>query len=165
MAVRANIPWFCVTLLTAIGFMAESEWLSTWIAAVVLGIGAALILILSLVLAGGRYHVYPKKTAFRLALVLWFYLLVSEEIFDRAGGVEVEGHFSLVVYGEISLWICAGALLFVLLFGSRNYSLSVLSRGSTLTFVSRVFVPSPLSIRHSRSFQAHGLQSSFWSLQ
>jgi len=43
-------------------------------------------------------------------LVIWAFLLISEEAFSRGGGDAegaLQGHFSVAAYGEVSLWILA----------------------------------------------------------
>jgi O-antigen ligase len=105
----------CSTLLAVLAFIFLSDSLANWIAVGVLGIALTLIFTLYLVLSSGS----PNRVTLRLALVLWFYLLISEEIFDRATGIEMEGVYSVVVYGEICLWILAGIALLMILI--RNH--------------------------------------------
>src|ERR1700730_11653193 len=110
----------CLIIGTAVAFTLFPELLASWVAARVLEVSATLVLILSVVLStSARFD--PTTITFRLALVLWFFLLISEEIFDRAGSSEVEGQSSVVAYGEISVWIVALIVLIVLLIRNSGY--------------------------------------------
>ncbi len=110
----------CLIIGTAVAFALFPELLASWVAARVLEVSATLVLILSVVLStSARFD--PTTLTFRLALVLWFFLLISEEIFDRAGGTEIEGQSSVVAYGEISVWIVVLIVLIVLLIRNSGY--------------------------------------------
>jgi O-antigen ligase len=124
----------CSTLLAVLAFVFFSDWLANWIAVGVLGIALALILTLYLVLSSRAHGLHPDRITLRLALVLWFYLLISEEIFDRATGIEIEGVYSVVVYGEICLWILAGIALLVILIRNHGWLYPVLLGRSKWVF-------------------------------
>jgi hypothetical protein len=140
----------CLMTLTALAFILFPEWLASWVAVQVFGISVALFLVLSLVLSCSVARPDPNKVTCRLALVLWFFLLISEEMFDRAGGSEIEGHFSIVAYGEISLWILAMIVLLVLLIrntGCLNHIFSGQSKWlfsfAAICMLSAVYSPQP----------------------
>jgi O-antigen ligase len=72
-----------------------------------------------------------KKIIFTMAIVVWWFLLVSEDLFYRItkGGQILAGSFTGAAYDEAATWMIAlGALLFVTFF--RPQSLSRMFSGS-----------------------------------
>lgn len=56
------------------------------------------------------------ERTFRIGLVVWWFLLVSEGILVRSSPLDdaIEGKFSLAAYGEVILWVCVTCVLVLL---------------------------------------------------
>ena len=74
----------------------------------IIGVGALLIVLLYVAWAStpGRLS-DPRRASLRLALVIWWFLLISGPLFSRIGTAEsaFEGRFSLAAYGEALIWV------------------------------------------------------------
>ncbi len=104
-----------LAVVTALLLPLFPEWLLSSLGLRVFWVSAALLFVLCGVLSWTLNRLDHTKVALRLALVLWAFLLISEEIFARSGTNELEEHFSSAVYGEISLWVLAFSILLILL--------------------------------------------------
>jgi O-antigen ligase len=132
---RFGVILTCLAILTASAFILFPDFLASWVAVRFLAVGA--ILVMALLSASARLD--ANTITFRLALVLWFFLLISEEIFDRAGGNEIEGDFSSVAYGEIGFWVLAIVVLFVVLIRNTGYLHRIFARQSKWIFFFAAF--------------------------
>ncbi len=66
----------------------------------------------------------PTKVAFRSVLVIWMFLLVSEELFSRSSGdlgSVLRERFSVAAYGEFGLWIVCFLVLLLISLKSPRY--------------------------------------------
>jgi O-antigen ligase len=131
---------------------AACSWLSSRVALTVIGFG---IFLVALLIAGWAAQLSRRldsaKSYQRLALVVWWSLLVSEEPFKRftPEAESFAGHFSAAAYGEAAFWVIA---CFALLIVSRFQCLPRrLSSGNKwlalfglVCLVSAPFSPTPL---------------------
>jgi O-antigen ligase len=145
-----------VATLATLSFLllaARPLWLFSGVTFTVIGFGAFLFVLLFAVSAAHRSQALdPAKTYFRLALVVWWSLLISEEAFFRhTREVEsVAGHFSAEAYGEAAFW--ALAFLALLLIMTRPQYLRQAFSGSNkwlslfvaVCLVSAPFSPTPM---------------------
>lgn len=109
---------FLVMLATVgaliLGSLPES--LISWDAIPIAAVVFFLVVALYSALAGNTASYDPTRTAFRFALVIWMFLLVSEELFSRSAGdlqSVLRERFSVDAYGELGLWIVAFLVLLV----------------------------------------------------
>jgi O-antigen ligase len=60
---------------------------------------------------------------FRLGLLIWWFVLICEVVFDHTGsGVESsQGHFSVQAYGEAAMWVMSFGALAVISLQERTY--------------------------------------------
>jgi O-antigen ligase len=100
---------------------------------------AALFFVLLCVVVGTSImkKVDERGMIFRLALTIWWMLLVDEVFFSRVNtsfGIG-KGQFSLYAYAEAAMWLACGAVLFILTLRSPGY-LRQLFKGTSkwLTF-------------------------------
>src|ERR1700693_829443 len=126
--VRASI-WvsLSVVMLAAVGALILSSlpeflisWDVIWFAVVIF----SLLVALYWVLAATTASVDPTRIAFRSALVIWMFLLVSEELFNRSEGdlqSAMQGQFSVAAYGELGLWIVSFLVLLFISLRSPGY--------------------------------------------
>jgi hypothetical protein len=87
---------------------------------------------LCVVLALAKAHALSaSQTAFRLALLVWWYLLISDALFDRISNVQgtYQGQYSIDAYGEVVTWLAAFAVLVMISLTNADY-LSDLFSGS-----------------------------------
>ena len=113
----------------------------------------SLVLALYLALASTAASNAPTRIGFRCALVIWMFLLLSEELFRRTEGdlqSALNEQFSVGAYGEISLWILSFLALLVLSVRSPKYLHSMIStrykwllRFGALCLLSAVYSPQP----------------------
>jgi O-antigen ligase len=100
------------------------ELLISWDVIRVAGVIFSLMVALFCALAATRASDDPTKIGFRFVLLIWMFLLVSEELFTRSGGdlqSTLQEQFSVAAYGELSLWFVAFlALLIVYLRIARD---------------------------------------------
>ena len=84
------------------------------------------------------------RISFRCALVIWMFLLVSEELFSRSSGdlqSLLQEQFSVAAYGELSLWIVAFLVLLIVFLRSPRYLLHMFSaRYQWVSVLSVLFV-------------------------
>jgi O-antigen ligase len=81
-------------------------------------------LIISLYLAVTVASDGPAQIAFRCLLVIWIFLLLSEEVFTRSSGdlqTVLRGEFSIAAYGELGLWVLAFFVLLIVYIRSPGY--------------------------------------------
>lgn len=74
--------------------------------------GAVVLLFipLCLVLAAAKSRAMSAtRTTFTLALLVWWFLLISDKFFDRISDVQntFEGQYSVDAYGEVAVWVIA----------------------------------------------------------
>jgi O-antigen ligase len=87
---------------------------------------------LCVVLALAKAHALSaSQTAFRLALLVWWYLLISDALFDRISNVQgtYQGQYSIDAYGEVVTWLAAFVVLVMISLTNTGY-LSELFSGS-----------------------------------
>lgn len=122
--------WNTVLFVAGVGFMSMVAWLMTPYKiltpdnAPILIVG--LIFMLMLVIGLGsvvlRQQSIPQ-TIYRLGLVIWWFLLVCEVVFDRQGESvqSSQGNFSSQAYGEGVMWLLAFGAIVVLSIKYRDY--------------------------------------------
>jgi hypothetical protein len=116
-----------VAMLTTAGalvFGAVPESLISWDA--IRGAVVAFFLVVALcsALAATTASCDPTRIALRFALVIWMFLLVSEDLFTRSTGdlhSVLREQFSVSAYGELGLWIVACLVLLVASLRSPQY--------------------------------------------
>ena len=110
-----------VATLAALSFLllaARPPWLFSGITFTVIGCGGVLFALLFVVSAADRSQGHDSaKSYLRLALVVWWALLISEEVFYRftPEAESFAGHFSEAAYGEAAYWAVAFLALLLLL--------------------------------------------------
>jgi O-antigen ligase len=120
-----------------------------WIALV----GATLVVAVGVLSTSAKQQGH-YRASLKPALVIWIFLLISEDLFSRGGGdaeSAFQERFSVAVYGEVSLWILALLMLLVLSVKGPPY-LSYLLSGQYkflsifgfLCLLSAVYSPRPL---------------------
>ena len=158
-AVRARPPIRLGLLLAALSVVVAlvlsqlQEWLISWDGIWIVGVGALLLTTLYLS-AWTTAEGDSSRPSFKPVLVIWAFLLISEEAFSRGGGDAegaLQGHFSVAAYGEVSLWILAFLVLFVLSLKAPPYlrymfsgQYKWLSIFGLLCLLSAVYSPRPL---------------------
>ena len=131
---------------------ARPPWLFFGVTFTVIAFGAFLFALLLIVSALQRSQALdPAKTHLRLALVVWWSLLVSQEVFSRytPEAESFAGHFSAAAYGEGAFWAVAFLALLLMpraqylrqAFSGSNKWLSLLA---LVCLVSAPFSPTPL---------------------
>lgn len=144
---------FAALALLSFGFLvAWQEWMSSWACMAVLGLGALLFVLLLIAPAWQRTRpLGSAKSYLSLALVLWWSILVSEEVFYRYTLEEQSfaGHFSEAAYGAVAFWGVAFLALCVIVRGrhlGRMFSGDTkwLSLFALLCCISAPFSPTPL---------------------
>lgn len=118
---------FSVAVLTAVSAIILG-WVSnlpiSWDVFLVAAVIFSFIVALYWALAATGVSDDPSKTVFRSALVIWMFLLDSEELFSRSAGdlqSALREQFSVTAYGELGLWIVALVVFVVLSFRSPRY--------------------------------------------
>jgi O-antigen ligase len=132
---------------------AARPWAVSGVTFTVIGFGAFLFALLFVVSASPRSQALdPAKTHLRLALVVWWSLLISGEVFSRftPEGESFSGHFSEAAYGEAAFWALA-FLAFLLIMPWPQYlrqafsgSNKWLSLFAVLCLISAPFSPTPI---------------------
>ena len=111
-----------------------------------------------------RYYV-ADAVYFRCSLVLWFFLLISQELFNRQGGnaeSAIEGRFPTAAYGELSLWTLACFVLALL--DSNGHSICLRSQldiRSGWAFFAP-YASYPLATRPASSSRGRGHSNWYW---
>lgn len=120
------------TGLVVASLAAATLFAAQWIAAdpiswetiriVAVGVLACLSLYMVLAFSKARTHV-SRRSAFKVGLAIWWFLLVSDELFFRAGGIEsgFEGHFDPLAYAEAISWVFAFLVLMLISTGAPGY--------------------------------------------
>jgi O-antigen ligase len=120
--VRAGPPirlgLLLATLSVVVGLVLE--WLPTrlvsWDGVRIVGVAA--VLLTAMCLSGwSTAQTDPNRASLKSLLIIWTFLLISEQIFSRGGGdaeSAFKGRFSVAAYGEASLWILAFMILLLL---------------------------------------------------
>ena len=118
-----RVGLFLVMLATVAALILRSlpvSWDAIPAAAVVLSLVAALYLVLAT--KSASYD--PTRIAFGSALVIWMFLLDSEELFSRSEGnlqSVLQERFSVDAYGELGLWVVAFLVLLVFFLRNNAY--------------------------------------------
>jgi O-antigen ligase len=98
--------------------LANQSSLASWDIVAVLAVGGFLFTLLCIAVGfSGPSTANPGRTALRPALVVWWFLLISEFIFNRSEGTSqtaLEGSFSVAAYDEAATWILASLAIFVI---------------------------------------------------
>jgi O-antigen ligase len=79
---------------------------------------------LCVVLAVAKAHALsPSQTAFRLSLLVWWYMLISDALFDRISNVQgtYQGQYSIDAYGEVVTWLAAFVVLVMISLTNADY--------------------------------------------
>jgi O-antigen ligase len=89
---------------------------------VAIGVLACLSLYMVLAFSKARADV-SRRSAFKVGLAIWWFLLVSDELFFRAGALEsgFEGHFDPLAYAEAISWVFAFLVLMLISTGAPAY--------------------------------------------
>lgn len=145
-----------VAILATLSFLllaARPPWLSSGVTFTVIACGGFLFALLFVVSASQRSQGLDlAKSYLRLALVVWWAVLISEEVFSRftPEAESFSGQFSEAAYGEAAFW--ALAFLALLLIMPRPQYLGQAFSGSNkwlslfvgLSLVSAPFSPTPM---------------------
>jgi O-antigen ligase len=118
-------------------------------------IAAAMLLIpLCVILAAAKARgVDPQRTTFALTLLIWWFVLISDEFFNRISDVAstYEGQFSGDAYSEVFTWLIASLILGFIFLKKPGYlgklfsgSYKWLSLFTLLCLASATYSPSPL---------------------
>ncbi len=142
-----------VATLSFLLLAARPPWLFSGVTFTVIGFGGFLFALLFVVSTWKRSQgLDSAKVYLRLALVVWWSLLVSQEIFSRQtpGEEAFAGHFSEAAYGEAAFWGLA-FLALLLIMPRPQYLRQAFSGGNKwlslfaiLSLVSAPFSPTPL---------------------
>jgi O-antigen ligase len=145
-----------VATLATLSFLllaARPPWLFSGVTYTVIACGAFLFALLFVVSASQRSQgLDPAKSYLRLALVVWWALLISEEVFSRftPEAESFSGHFSEAAYGEAAFWALAFLALLLIMpwpqyprqaFSGSNKWLSLFA---VVCLISATFSPTPL---------------------
>ncbi|MBZ5672029.1 MAG: O-antigen ligase family protein [Acidobacteriia bacterium] len=107
-----------VATLSFLVLAVAPRWLIAGVSFPVIGFGAFLFALLFVVSASQRSQALdPAKSYLRLALVVWWSLLVSQEAFHRftAEADSYAGRFSGAAYGEAAFWALAFLALLLIM--------------------------------------------------
>jgi O-antigen ligase len=145
-----------VATLATLSFLllaARPPWLFSGVTFTVIACGAFLFALLFVVSASQRSQgLDPAKSYLRLALVVWWALLISEEVFSRftPEAESFAGHFSAAAYGEAAFWALAFLALLLIMprpqylrqaFSGSNKWLSLFA---VVCLISAPFSPTPM---------------------
>jgi O-antigen ligase len=145
-----------VATLATLSFLllaARPPWLFSAVTFTVIACGAFLFALLFVVSASQRSQgLDPAKSYLRLALVVWWALLISEEVFSRftPEAESFAGHFSAAAYGEAAFWALAFLALPLIMprpqylrqaFSGSNKWLSLFA---VVCLISAPFSPTPM---------------------
>src|SRR6476660_6419635 len=123
-AMRIGLFSAALATLSALILAALSESLASWDIISVAAVVISLIVALYLARATPTASENPTRKCFGSALVIWMFLLLSEELFSRSGGdlqSVLQGQFSVAAYGEFSLWAVAFLALLVISLKTPEY--------------------------------------------
>jgi O-antigen ligase len=122
---RSILPYLVgVVALTAFGVGFGPDWLMSEGSLKTLIAVSLFAAPLCVVLALAKAHALTaKQTAFRLALLVWWYLLISDALFDRISNVQgtYQGQYSIDAYGEVVTWLAAFVVLVMISFTNADY--------------------------------------------
>lgn len=128
-SIRAGLFLVMLAAVGAVVFVSVPESLISWDA--ISSVVVALILVVALYSAlAATTAFYDPTIAFRSALVIWMFLLVSEDLFTRSTGdlhSVLQEQFSVSAYGEFALWIVAFLVLLVVSLRNPRYLRYMLS--------------------------------------
>ena len=99
-----------VAVLAAIAFAMGSSWLASEQSLKIVVAVFLLLVPLYFVLAAAKARAADTNSVtFRLTLLLWWFLLISDELFDRISNAQgmYQGQFSSDAYGEVVTWVVA----------------------------------------------------------
>jgi O-antigen ligase len=156
-ATQANLHnGLLVATLATLSFLllaARPPWLFSGVAFTVMASGAFLFTLLFVVSASQRSQgLDSAKSHLRLALVVWWALLISEQVFSRftPEPESFAGHFSEAAYGEAAFWALAFLALPLIMprpqylrqaFSGSNKWLSLFA---VVCLISAPFSPTPM---------------------
>jgi O-antigen ligase len=151
---RIGLFLAALATLSALVFSVLSESLASWDTISLAAVVISLIVALYLAVANPTASENPTRNCFRSALVIWMFLLLSEEFFSRSGGdlqSVLQAQFSVSAYAEFSLWVVVFLALLVTslktpeyfryMFSKRYRWVSVLT---VLFILSTALSPGPL---------------------
>ena len=121
---RRWIPYAIVAVATALGLGLAPTWLISNESLKTLIALAMLVGPLCIVLAVAKSHALSaKEAAFRLGLVIWWYLLISDALFDRISDVQgtYQGAYSIEAYGQGITWLAVLIVLVVISLAAPGY--------------------------------------------
>jgi O-antigen ligase len=145
-----------VVTLATLSFMllaAHPPWLFSDVTFTVIACGGFLFALLFVVSASQRSQVLdPAKSYLRLALAVWWALLISEQVFSRITpeAESFAGRFSEAAYGEAAFWALAFLALLLIMpipqylrqaFSGSNKWLSLFA---VVCLISAPFSPTPM---------------------
>ena len=145
-----------VAILSTLSFLllaARPPWLFSGVIFTVIGCGGFLFALLFVVSASQRSQGLDlAKSYLRLALVVWWAVLISEEVFSRTTpeAESFSGHFSEAAYGEAAFWTLAFLALLLIMprpqylrlaFSGSNKWLSLFA---VVCLISAPFSPTPM---------------------
>lgn len=128
--IRAGLFLGTLAAVATLMFGSVPESLISWDAIRSAAVPLFLVVALYSALAATTASYDPARIAFRSALVIWMFLLVSEDLFSRSTGdlhSVLREQFSVTAYGELGLWIVAFLVLLVVSLRSPRYLRYMLS--------------------------------------
>jgi O-antigen ligase len=123
-ASRRWMPLAIVVVATALGLGLAPAWLVSDESLKTLFAIALLVVPICFVLAIAKARAYSaRETTFRMGLVIWWYLLISDALFDRISNVQgtYQGQYSIEAYGEGITWVAAFIMLAVVSIAAPGY--------------------------------------------
>ncbi len=121
---RAFAPGASLAILIAIMLGLGPVWLVSDGSLKTMGAVALLLIPLCLVLAAAKARALSAtRTTFSLALLVWWFLLISDKFFDRISDVQntFEGQYSVDAYGEVVVWVIAFLTLLLISVARPGY--------------------------------------------
>ena len=121
---KTILPGIIVAVLAAGVIALGPVWLVSDGSLKTVAASALLVIPLCLVLAVAKARALDAaRTTFLLGLLVWWFLLISDKLFDRISEVAntYEGQFSVDAYGEVFVWIISLLVLALISLSKPGY--------------------------------------------
>jgi O-antigen ligase len=151
--------WTCLVVASlAAATLFAAQWTPadpiSWETIRIVAVGALGCLSLYMVLAFSKARADDsRRSTFKVGLAIWWFLLVSDELFFRAGALEsgFEGHFDLLAYAEAISWVFSFLVLMLISTGAPKYLSRIfsgpykwLSLFALVSLLSSAYSPRPI---------------------
>jgi O-antigen ligase len=150
---KTLLPVAGVAGLVTFVFGFGPDWLVSDVTLKTMAAVSMLLVPLCVILAIAKARgVNPQRTTFALSLLIWWFLLISDELFDRISDVRntYEGQFSVSAYAEVVTWLVAFLILIFISLTKPEYlanlfsgSYKWLSLFMVSCFAAALYSPSP----------------------